>query len=126
MANQEEVQSNADYVIVYASKDGGQVAFVAVDNCLIKNSDSQSGKRCDATLFWNDVVALLDLKLETGKNSECQDRGFDEKQAVYQTSCYSMTNSFDYPEWTPTQVNSRQRELARLATSIWRIAQISS
>ena len=64
--------------------------------------------------------------LETGKNSECQDRGFDEKQAVYQTSCYSMTNSFDYPEWTPTQVNSRQRELARLATSIWRIAQISS
>ncbi len=59
--------------------------------------------------------------LETGKNIECQNSPYPEKLPIYKTSQYRMTNSIDYPEWTQSQISSRQRMLAKVATSIWRI-----
>lgn len=65
--------------------------------------------------------------LESGKNNECQNKLFAEKKVVYQTSQYVITRDIvNYPEWTPSQLRSRQEKLARLATSIWRISQIST
>jgi len=60
--------------------------------------------------------------LESGKNStECQNALYSEKLPIYKTSQYRMTNMIDYPEWTPAQVKSRQLQLARYATAVWRI-----
>jgi hypothetical protein len=76
----------------------------------------------------NYIYRLGNLSLlETGKNNECQNKLFAEKKFVYQRSQYVMTrNVADYPEWTPSQVKSRQENLARLATAIWRISQLST
>lgn len=60
--------------------------------------------------------------LEQSKNSvECRNRLYAEKLAVYKTSQFQMTNSIDYPEWTPAQVKSRQMKLAKIAKSVWKI-----
>ncbi len=60
--------------------------------------------------------------LESRKNSaECKNGSYSEKLPIYKTSQYKITNSIDFPEWTPAQVRSRQAKLAKVATSIWRI-----
>ncbi|HZI17506.1 MAG TPA: DUF262 domain-containing HNH endonuclease family protein [Pyrinomonadaceae bacterium] len=64
--------------------------------------------------------------LESAKNNDCQNKSFSEKKLIYQTSQYGMTREVSqYPEWTPSQVSLRQAKLAKLATAIWRISQLS-
>jgi hypothetical protein len=61
--------------------------------------------------------------LETKKNSgECQNALYEKKLPIYQTSQYFMTKDIDFPEWTPTQVISRQERLAKTATAVWKLA----
>ncbi|HEX8198315.1 MAG TPA: DUF262 domain-containing HNH endonuclease family protein [Pyrinomonadaceae bacterium] len=64
--------------------------------------------------------------LESGKNNDCGTKLYLEKLPIYKQSQFRMTSSIDYPEWTPTQVRLRQEFLARVATSVWKITQISS
>lgn len=65
--------------------------------------------------------------LETGKNNECQNKLFAEKKSIYQTSQYMMTREVvNYPEWTPSQLKSRQERLSGVATAVWRISQLST
>lgn len=59
--------------------------------------------------------------LEANKNRACGSKTYSEKLPIYRTSQYAMTNSIDYPDWTPAQVKSRQDKFARYAKSIWRI-----
>lgn len=60
--------------------------------------------------------------LEAGKNNtECQNDLFSEKLPIYQTSKYLITNRISYPEWTPSQVRSRQEQMAKWAKSVWQI-----
>jgi Protein of unknown function DUF262/Protein of unknown function (DUF1524) len=60
--------------------------------------------------------------LETSKNStECRNLSYAEKLPIYKTSQYVMTNSIDYPDWSPEQIRLRQGKLAKLATAVWRI-----
>jgi len=60
--------------------------------------------------------------LETSKNStECRNLSYSEKLPIYKTSQYVMTNSIDYPDWSPEQIRLRQGKLAKLATAVWRI-----
>ncbi|MCP9495242.1 MAG: DUF262 domain-containing HNH endonuclease family protein [Pyrinomonadaceae bacterium MAG19_C2-C3] len=59
--------------------------------------------------------------LEANKNRDCERKMYSEKLSIYKTSQYAMTNSIDYPDWTPTQVKSRQDKLARYAKAIWHI-----
>jgi uncharacterized protein with ParB-like and HNH nuclease domain len=60
--------------------------------------------------------------LEPGKNNkDCQNDLYAEKQPIYQTSKYHLTNQIAYPEWTPTQVRNRQEQMAKWAKGIWRI-----
>jgi hypothetical protein len=61
--------------------------------------------------------------LESNKNTqECRNGTYDIKLPIYKTSQYRMTNSMDFPEWTPSQLRSRQAQLAKVATAIWRVA----
>ncbi len=60
--------------------------------------------------------------LEPSKNSQdCQNSLYVEKLPVYQTSKYQITNRINYPEWTPSQVRSRQEQMAKWAKSVWQI-----
>lgn len=60
--------------------------------------------------------------LEQSKNTaECRNKTYAEKLPIYQGSQYQMTNSMDYPEWTPEQIKSRQAKLARIAKTVWKI-----
>lgn len=75
----------------------------------------------------NYVFRLGNLTLlEASKNIDCGAKSFTEKLAIYKQSQFQMTNKIDFPEWSPTQVRSRQENLARIATSVWKISQISS
>jgi len=75
---------------------------------------------------FNNIYRIGNLTLlEPSKNNECGAKLFVEKQIIYQQSQYQMTNTINYPEWSPNQVRRRQEELARYAKTIWRISQIS-
>lgn len=63
--------------------------------------------------------------LESSKNNDCGNKLYSEKLPVYKQSHYKMTENIDYPEWGAAQIRSRQEELAKLATAVWRISQIS-
>jgi hypothetical protein len=64
--------------------------------------------------------------LERSKNSLCGTKPFDEKQKIYHQSQYEMTKNLSYPEWTPSQIKSRQETLAKTAIAVWKISQISN
>jgi hypothetical protein len=60
--------------------------------------------------------------LEPGKNSaDCQNNLYLVKLPIYHTSKYQITNRINFPEWTPSQVRSRQEQMARWAKSVWHI-----
>jgi len=63
--------------------------------------------------------------LESAKNNDCGTRPFEEKQVIYQQSHYKMTKDINYQEWTASQVRLRQEKLAKIATTKWKISQIS-
>lgn len=59
--------------------------------------------------------------LEADKNREIGNKVYSDKMAVFGTSGFKMTQKINYPEWTANNLNSRQSELAKIATSIWRV-----
>jgi uncharacterized protein with ParB-like and HNH nuclease domain len=60
--------------------------------------------------------------LEDNLNKECQNLPFDLKKPVYQKSQYEMTKAINYNNWNPTILDIRQNDLAKKATSIWRVS----
>ncbi len=59
--------------------------------------------------------------LEEGKNREIGNSLYDAKKPVFRSSSFIMTNSIDSHEWNASNLDKRQIELAKIATSIWRI-----
>lgn len=61
--------------------------------------------------------------LETGKNRDLGNGAYAAKQAVYATSNFQITRGVadNYDSWDERKVESHQRALADIATSIWRI-----
>lgn len=60
--------------------------------------------------------------LEDHINRDCEILPFDQKKAFYSNSQYQMSNEINYNDWNPTILDKRQNDLARKATSIWRIS----
>lgn len=61
-------------------------------------------------------LALLDDKL----NKKASDRAFKDKKRIYKKSLIKPNqNLLKYDKWTPTQIESRQKELADIALKIW-------
>ncbi|MBL7895992.1 MAG: DUF262 domain-containing protein [Bacteroidia bacterium] len=60
--------------------------------------------------------------LEDHLNRDCEVLPFDQKKPFYTRSQYEMSKDINYNEWNPTILNNRQSDLARKATSIWRIS----
>lgn len=60
--------------------------------------------------------------LEDHLNRDCETLPFDQKKPFYVRSQYEMAKAINYNEWNPTVLDTRQNDLARKATSIWRIS----
>lgn len=60
--------------------------------------------------------------LEDHLNRDCETMTFDFKKPFYSRSQYQMSISINSNEWNPTVLDTRQRDLARKATSIWRVS----
>ncbi len=59
--------------------------------------------------------------LERGKNKDIGQALFDVKKVVFAQSQYQLTKDLDdLEEWTTATLNKRQKELAALATTVWR------
>ena len=67
------------------------------------------------------------VMLETGKNQNIANSPFGDKRPVLQASGIKLTRELaeENAEWTPERIEARQNKLARLATAVWRIAQLS-
>ena len=60
--------------------------------------------------------------LERAKNKEAGQQLFTGKKAVFGTSQYHLTQRLsEIDEWNPSAIQERQRRLARLATTVWRL-----
>jgi hypothetical protein len=73
--------------------------------------------------FERNVYMLGNLTLlESAKNhKEAADKPFEEKKSVYETSKFIITRNIKDLEWAPQNVKSRQAQMAKIATSIWKI-----
>lgn len=59
--------------------------------------------------------------LEDHLNRDCEILQFDQKKFFYERSQYEMTKAIIYNDWNPGILDARQNDIARRATSIWRI-----
>ena len=64
--------------------------------------------------------------LETSLNREVGDKNFEEKKAVFEKSEVLSTRSiaWDNNDWDAGRIAPRQQQMARNATSVWRIKQL--
>lgn len=60
--------------------------------------------------------------LEAGKNRDIGNKIYTEKITVFETSAFEMTKKINFPEWNANNLDKRQSEFAKIATSIWRIS----
>ena len=65
--------------------------------------------------------------LSHGANNALGNAGYAAKRAAYLESAYQTTRDIaeKYHDWTPEKITSRQKAMATIATSIWRISQLS-
>ena len=59
--------------------------------------------------------------LEDHLNKACETFPFDQKKTFYTRSQYEITKVINYNDWNPNTLDVRQNDLAKKATSIWRI-----
>lgn len=59
--------------------------------------------------------------LEAGANRRVERHPIYDKKTEYAKSGYKLSNSFGWTEWTRSQLNERQRWMAKTATAIWRL-----
>ena len=59
--------------------------------------------------------------LEGKKNKEVADHSFKDKQLVYRTSKYALSNSIGLSDWNTNTLKHRQSELGKVACGIWKV-----
>ena len=68
------------------------------------------------------LIGNLSILEASKNNKEAADHSFEEKKQVYSTSRYTITkNISDIDEWKSQNIKHRQANLAKIATSIWKI-----
>lgn len=67
------------------------------------------------------------VMLEAGKNKAIANQPYANKRPVLKESGLTLTRELavENDDWTPERIEARQNKLARLATAVWRIAQLS-
>ncbi len=67
------------------------------------------------------MLGNLTLLEPSKNNKEAADKDFEHKKTVYESSKYALTNKITQNTWTHNTIKQRQTQLAKLATSIWKI-----
>ena len=65
--------------------------------------------------------------LEAGRNKDIGNKPYVDKRPVLQQSRLHLTKTLaeENTNWLPERLDARQKQLARIATAVWRIAQLS-
>lgn len=84
------------------------------------------------TAFTDEEVETLTSRLgnmallQTSANKQLGNADFDVKRPIYANSIYALTRDVAaIDDWTPNAVVRRQKDLARMASAVWRIQQLS-
>jgi hypothetical protein len=66
------------------------------------------------------------VMLEAGKNKDLANKPYADKRPMLQGSGLKLTRTLaeENTEWNPERLQARQQQLAKLATAVWRIAQM--
>ena len=85
--------------------------------------DAFSDEEAEAMTYRLGNMALM----AKGANKDIGNAPFAAKKPVLATSTFELTRKIaeDNADWTPERIAARQKTLARLATSVWRVAQLS-
>ena len=59
--------------------------------------------------------------LEPSANRKIERKQIDDKKVAYLNSSYKLSNGFGWNEWTRSNLNARQKWMAKTATSVWRL-----
>lgn len=98
-----------------------------VEHVLPQNPENDWGafsdEEADAMVYRLGNMALLSKSV----NKNLGNSGFGVKKPVLAESQFELTRKIaeDNADWTPERIAARQKALAKLATSVWRIAQLS-
>lgn len=98
-----------------------------IEHVLPQNPDSGwddfSDEEADALVYRIGNMALL----EKGPNRQLGNAAYERKRPVLRESAFSLTQKLgnDNAHWTPERIAARQKKLANIASSVWRIAQLS-
>ncbi len=104
-----------------------EAAGISIEHILPQNPDAGwehfNEMDGDAFTFRLGNMTLL----ESGPNRELGNRGFLAKRDSYAASQLAITRAIaaDSDEWTTQRIIERQRQMAKAATGIWRIDQLS-
>ena len=65
--------------------------------------------------------------MESGPNREVGNADYAAKKAAYAVSTFSLTRKVaeENEDGTPSRIEARQGALAKIATSVWRVAQLA-
>ncbi len=82
-----------------------------------------SDEELDTLVYRIGNMALM----EAGPNRDVSNSDYESKKSAYVTSVFSLTQKVaeENEEWTPSRIETRQQALAKIATSVWRVAQLS-
>ncbi len=85
--------------------------------------DAFSDEEAEAMTYRLGNMALM----AKGANKDMGNAPFAAKKPVLAASTFELTRTIaeDNADWTPERIAARQKKLARLATSVWRVAQLS-
>jgi len=67
------------------------------------------------------LLGNLTLLEPSKNNKEAANGDFEHKKTIYATSKYALTKLLTQNSWTPNTVKQRQAQMAKIATSIWKI-----
>ncbi|KAA6319740.1 hypothetical protein EZS27_030397 [termite gut metagenome] len=117
---------------IEAQKNGGTLYDFETDDGTIEHllpeSFTEEWHECfTEEEFEKNIYTIGNLTLlEPTNNRNAANKSFAEKEEIYKTSKYAITNSIKDPQWTPNNIKKRQQELARIACGIWKNTAINA
>jgi hypothetical protein len=94
-----------------------------IEHILPENPSEEWEKSFAKNVLENYVFRIGNYTLlEAGKNRDIGNKIYIEKITVFETSAFEMTKKINFPEWNANNLDKRQSEFAKIATSIWRVS----
>ncbi|WP_222707997.1 HNH endonuclease family protein [Algibacter pacificus] len=98
-----------------------------IEHILPESADENWGdfnnEQVNRSIYRLGNLALLENRL----NLEAETKPYSDKKEIFKKSNCHTTNSIpeEYNDWNENKVSARQRELAKLAKTIWRIQELN-